>query len=303
MVGNQPEAEVEITEVLVRSLLREQLPALAGLDLLFVANGWDNAIYRLGPDSYGEYFGVRLPRREAGVALVVNEQRWLPVIEPLLTMAAPIPLHRGEPRGEPNAGYRWPWSLCQWIEGVPALDAPPVDARLAATELGVFLAGLHVRAPLNAPTNPLRGVPLADRAAGVSTNLARAGDMVDVARVGEAWEELLATPPWAEPAVWLHGDMHPLNLLVDDGVLSGVIDFGDITSGDPASDLAVAWMLWPDELEARAVFRSMLPHDDNTWKRARGWAIALGLAIAVNSADRPAFNAMAIRTVNAALAA
>ncbi|MEZ5225250.1 MAG: phosphotransferase [Acidimicrobiales bacterium] len=185
--------------------------------------------------------------------------------------------------------------------GVPALDRPPADARFAAIELGAFLAGLHVRAPLDAPHNPHRGVPLADKRAGFEANLAKAGKLVDADQLWSAWTEVLATPAWTGPDVWLHGDMHPLNLLVHEGQFWGVIDFGDITAGDPASDLAVAWMLWPDRPEVRSVFRTMLPHDDATWERARGWALSLGLVIAVNSADRPTFAAMAHRTITAAL--
>ena len=297
MVTNHPLAEIEITEALVHSLLLEQMPDLADLERHFVANGWDNAIYRLGPTPTGESFTLRLPRREAGVALVLNEQRWLPVIEPLLTMDAPIPLRIGVP----GAAYPWPWSLCRWIDGRPALERQPDDAKRAAQELGGFLSMLHVRAPVSAPENPYRGVPLADRVAGFESSLDHATDLTDVDRLRSAWSEVLETPPWTGPPLWLHGDMHPLNLLVHDGRFSGVIDFGDLTSGDPASDLAVAWMLWPDDPGARAVFRNVLPHDDATWERARGWALALGLVIAVNAADRPTFGAMALRTIDAAL--
>ena len=297
MVSAQPPPDVEIDEALVRRLLADQFPDLVGLGIEFVANGWDNATFRLGPSSRGEYLGIRLPRRQLGVDLLRNEQRWLPVIEPLLSLPAPIPRRIGRPADD----YPWPWTICEWIDGVPALEDAPSDAMLAARMLGGFLADLHVRSPLDAPDNAHRGVPLADKTTGFHSNLEHSGDLFDRPRMEAAWNELLTVDPWSRPPVWLHGDMHPLNVLVADGEVSGVIDFGDITSGDPASDLAIAWMLWPDRPDVRSVFRSMLPHDETTWERARGWALSLGLVIAVNAADRPTFGAMAAQTVEAAL--
>jgi aminoglycoside phosphotransferase (APT) family kinase protein len=122
--------------------------------------------------------------------------------------------------------------------------------------------------------------------------------------VSACWAELVATPPWAGPPLWLHGDLHPANLLVHHGRLSAVIDFGDITSGDPATDLSVAWMLLP--APARATFRDAsggsIAVDDDTWTRARGWALALALAYLANSADDPVIEREAHQVIAAVLA-
>ncbi len=162
--------------------------------------------------------------------------------------------------------------------------------------LGGFLAALHQAAPPLAPRNPVRGIPLADRAPAFDRDLTALGQSVDQSAIRRRWEVLVDTPGWSSPPVWVHGDVHPLNLLVDDGRLSAVIDFGDLTAGDPASDLAVAWMLFSapvrDELRAAAGV------DDATWRRALGWALCLGVAFA-NGDERVA--AIGRRTIEAAL--
>jgi len=108
------------------------------------------------------------------------------------------------------------------------------------------------------------------------TPLCSLGSAVDRRAVLARWEQLVRTPDWSGPPLWLHGDLHPLNLLVDRGELSAVIDFGDICAGDPASDLHAAWMLFdPNE---RAIFRTAIAADDDTWRRAQGWALALAVA-------------------------
>ena len=127
---------------------------------------------------------------------------------------------------------------------------------------------------------------------------------IDEPRVRAVWNEAVAAPPWAGPPMWIHGDLHPLNLLERDGGLAGVIDFGDITGGDPATDLLVAWALFDDE--HRAIFRAAAdtvtrPIDDAMWTRGRGWAVAHGLAILAHSADAPIMRAVGLKTLAAAL--
>jgi aminoglycoside phosphotransferase (APT) family kinase protein len=163
---------------------------------------------------------------------------------------------------------------------------------------------MHRSAPPGAPRNPVRGVPLRDRAPVVVERIDVIADVVadiaDVASVRACWDDLLATPEWPGPPLWLHGDMHPLNVLVERGEPSAVIDFGDLTAGDPATDLSLAWMMFsPDE---RVVFRDAAGDvDDNTWRRARGWALALAIAYLANSADNVLISRIGRRTLAAAL--
>ncbi len=290
-----PAAEVEIDAGLVRSLLGEQHPDLAELALVEVAAGWDNVMFRLGDE-----LSVRLPRRALAAPLVEHEQRWLPLLAPTLPLPTPVPVRIGGP----GCGYPWSWSVCRWLPGAPAALAPPDDPAQAAETMGRFLSALHRPAPSTAPTNPYRGVPLAERSEAVVERSAQLEGIIDRPAVMALWAELVAVRPWSGPALWLHGDVHPMNLLVDRGVVSGVIDFGDLCSGDPATDLAVAWMMFPPE--SRPSFRAAAANDvsavdDDTWARARASALAIALAILANSADNPAMDTLGRRTLAATL--
>jgi aminoglycoside phosphotransferase (APT) family kinase protein len=288
----QPAAEVDVDEPLIRSLLQHQMPDLAELPLVLLASGWDNVIYRLGDDLV-----VRLPRRELAATLVEHELQWLPVLAPTLPLPIPAPI-RG---GHASDGYPWSWSVCPWLPGVAAEQASLSDTREAAATLGRFVGALHRPAPPDAPANPFRGVPLRDRAAVMLERIDAVADVIDGAAARSSWDELLTTPEWTGPPLWLHGDLHPLNVLVDNGRVSAVIDFGDLTAGDPATDLSVAWMMFsPAE---RSGFRDAAGDvDDHTWRRARGWALALALAYLANSADGPLLARIGERTIAAVLA-
>jgi aminoglycoside phosphotransferase (APT) family kinase protein len=287
-----PAAEVDVDETLVRRLLAEQCPKLAGQLLRLVAFGWDNVVYRLG----GELV-VRLPRRQIAAVLIEHEQRWLPQLAVHLPLPIPAPVFAGRP----GSGYPWKWSVTPWFDGDNALRTPPDDLLDAAVVLGQFCAALHRPASADAPANPVRGGPLATRRPLLESALAAAGATIDGAAVQARWDELEARPPWGGPPVWLHGDLHPGNIVVHDGGVAAVIDFGDITAGDPATDLALGWMLFDGE--ARAFFRAEAGDvDDDTWARARAWALGIGMACVTNSADNPPFHALGARTVAAALA-
>ena len=291
MADNMPAAEIDIDDALVRDLLRRQFPAGAQRELRRVANGWDNVIYRLG-----DHWAVRLPRRALAVALVSHEHRWLPQLALTLPLPVPAPVHCGRP----DEGYPWPWSVCPWFEGAVAAVTPPQDLEAAARSLGGFVAALHRPAPLDAPPNPYRGVPLAQRNTALHERLILLGREIDSASVGELWQEALEAPRWDGPALWLHGDLHPANLVVHRGRLRAVIDFGDITAGDPATDLAVAWMLFPPS--ARRHFRAACGvRDDATWSRARGWALYLAVAMVAHSKDNPLMATVGRRTLDAVL--
>lgn len=290
--GPRPAAEVDVTEPLVRRLLAAQHPDLADLPLEVAASGWDNVVLRLGPD-----LAVRLPRRSAGVELVVNEQRWLPGLAAGLPLPVPVPVRVGRP----GAGYPWPWSVVPWFPGTTALASPPADLAATADVLGRFLAALHRPAPDDAPINPVRGRPVASCAERVELRLGQLGDLVDGDALRAVFADAVAAPAWDGPPVWLHGDVHPGNLVVADGELVAVIDFGDLTAGDPASDLAVAWMLFPPAVRPRFVAATGWD-DPDLWRRARGWAVNLGLAILASSADHPGFADLAATTLTRAVA-
>ncbi|MGA0567233.1 aminoglycoside phosphotransferase family protein [Rathayibacter sp. KR2-224] len=303
-----PAADIHVDEQLVRALLNEQHPDLRG-NLRLVTNGWDNAIYRLGDD-----LAVRIPRRDAAAHLIAHEQRWLPELAAGLPAAVPVPVRVGAP----SALFRWTWSVLRWVEGVDGADVAAPDRTPLAVPLARFVAALHVPAPRmpggqlhpDVPLNPVRGVPLASRDRVVRERLWELRRLWDLSALGELWEESLAAPPWQGPPIWLHGDLHPGNLLLDDRAghpasLAAVLDFGDLTAGDPATDLATAWLTFRPE--AREVFRAVVADsshplsgatDAATWLRARGWALVMGAALATASDDNPRMHAVATHTLS-----
>jgi aminoglycoside phosphotransferase (APT) family kinase protein len=285
-MNRMPAADVEVSADLVRRLLADQHPDLARLPVAFLANGWDNELYRVG-----DGLVARLPRRALGAEIIKNEQRWLPELAPRLPLPVPYP----ERTGVPAHGYPYSWSVVPYLPGVPAAEATSFDPAKAAAAVGRFLGALHIPAPACAPANPFRGVPLAERAGSFTANLAlltgQGGqDQVDRDAVLRAWDAALAAPGYDGPPVWLHGDLHPSNVLVKDGQVSGVIDFGDITSGDPASDLSVAWMLLPRDSQAgfwSAYQAAGGRVNDALRRRARGWALNLAIVFLAHSEDNP----------------
>jgi aminoglycoside phosphotransferase (APT) family kinase protein len=296
-VNRMPAADVDISADLVRQLLASQHPDLARLPVEFLANGWDNALFRLGTELV-----VRMPRRQLGATIIEHEQRWLPSLAPRLPLPIPYP----ERTGHSALGYPYPWSVVPYIPGAPAAAAEPEDLDLpdVAAAVGGFLGALHVLAPPDAPVNPVRGLPLATRAPSFVTNLGLLDGVVDRDLVLRSWESALAAPGYDGPPRWLHGDLHPANILVLNGQVSGVIDFGDITSGDPATDLAVAWMLLPATWHGafRAAYEAAGgPADDALWLRARGWALHFALVLLAHSADNPQLLAVGRRTLRAVL--
>lgn len=262
---------LEIDENLVRALVREQHPDLSGLGLREVAGGWDNQLWRLGDE-----LAVRMPRTERAPSLLRNEHRWLPALAPRLPLPVPTPVRIGEP----SARFAKPWTVATWVPGEPA-DRAPISHDRAAGTLAAFLSALHVEAPADAPVSRDRGVPLGPLTDGFERmlgELASADAATDFRSVRDVWDEGLAAPRWEGPPVWLHGDLHPANVVVADGTLSGVIDFGDMCSGDPAVDLAAAWVLLP--AGAAAGFFAAYGHADAaTIRRARALAALKCLAL------------------------
>jgi len=265
-------AESEITTELVRDLLRDQHPDLADLPLKLGARGWDNQLWRLGDD-----LAVRLPwATPSADALLRKEFAWLPALAPQLPLQVPVPQRLGEPSGR----FPRPWTVTTWVPGEPADRAPATRAADAADALAAFLTALHRPAPAGAPAGRGRGGPLADYAEWFAEQLAAADELglvPDPYAVRAVWDDAVAAPGWTGPAVWLHGDLHPANVLTADGTFCGVVDFGDLFAGDPACDLAAPWTLLPDGAAGRFHAAYGPGADAATLRRARGWAVLRAL--------------------------
>ena len=272
MTGGRMHDDEVLTDVdLVRRLLRSQSPGWAELSIRRVESaGTDNALYRLGEDLV-----VRMPRVESAIGQAEKERLWLPRLAPQLPLAIPVPLAHGEP-GE---GYPWGWSIYGWLEGDNATIDRITDPRRLAADLARFIAALQkidsTDGPLAGRHNFYRGVPLAMRDEPTREALASCGGLIDTDAARAAWEASLEVPIWEEDPVWVHGDIQSGNLLVVDGRLSAVIDFGGLGLGDPAVDLIVAWNLL--SADTRPILREALGVDDATWARGRGWALSVSL--------------------------
>lgn len=291
MANAMPAAETDISVELVRALLEAQHPdLLEGREVRFQDNGWDSAIYRLGDD-----LAVRLPRRQINADLLPDELRWLPTLAPQL----PLPINAAVRVGQPGLGYPWMWSIAQWFEGASWADSSVRDEHEAATTLGWFVRELGVDAPDDAPSNPYRGGPLTDRDRAFRDRIAQLGDAIPAAAVA-LWDDALAAPRNARRR-WLHGDLHPANIVVNNGQLAAVIDWVDLGAGDTAYDLAAAWFCFEDP-SARAVFVDATGEtDDATWVRARACALSHAIACLASSADNPRMHAVGQRTLDAVL--
>lgn len=269
-------AKMAITTSLVRRLVAGQFPQWADLPIRPTEpDGNDNRTFRLGPS-----MSVRLPSGDEYAPQVDKEQRWLPILAPQLPLPIPEPLALGAPAH----GYPRRWSVYRWIEGQPGTSARVADPRRFATDLAGFLGALQRIDPAGGPPpgehNFFRGGPLSTYDAETRGAIAALNGEIDSGTATDCWEAALGAT-WTGPPVWVHGDVSAANLLVDDGRLSAVIDFGCAAVGDPACDLTIAWTFFSGE--SRATFQSRLVLDDATWVRARGWALWKALITLVPS--------------------
>nr|WSX48243.1 aminoglycoside phosphotransferase family protein [Streptomyces sp. NBC_00974] len=286
--GTMHAGEPDIDTDLVRRLIVAQFPQWAHLPIARVDSvGTSNAMYRLGED-----MAVRLPRTAGAAGDVATEHWWLPRLAPPLPVAIPAPLGRGEPA----EGYPWPWSVYRWLAGRNPAAGQIAEPVLLAEDLARFVSALRRIDPADGPSS-YRSETLAERDAITRATIAELGegaragaatadsgsDRSDAQRASEPdleaatalWETALRAPEWTGPPVWIHADLQPGNVLLADGRLSAVIDFGCAGLGDPAVDLIAAWYVLP--AAARTAFRSAVAADDAMWTRGRGWALSIAL--------------------------
>jgi len=270
--------EVPTDAALARRLVAAQFPEWAHRPVVAApSQGTDNAMFRLGDE-----LAVRLPRVPWAAAPLEREYRWLPRIAPHLPVAVPLP----RALGRPADGYPWHWTVCRWLVGEHPTVGDETDASAAARtpqhdlarDLAAFARAMRDLDPDGAPTTAWPR-PVAEEDEFVSGQLAAVG----ATELDAFWSAARSARPPAT-RTWIHGDLSPGNLLVADGRLTGVLDFGTMGLGDPASEHRVAWNLL--EPDARETYRAAVNADDAEWARARGWALLQALAQLAHVAER-----------------
>ncbi|MBE7104008.1 aminoglycoside phosphotransferase family protein [Bacillus cereus] len=251
---------------LVKRLIGEQFPIWAHLETKPVkCSGHDNRTFHLG-----EQMSVRLPSDAAYAPQVEKENKWLPILSKELSLPISAPIAKGNPSEE----YPWPWSINKWIEGETVTKQNVRDLNEFAMDLGSFLTELQ---SIDASNGPIAGAHNFYRGGLISVYDEEAReaiennkDVFDETLLKHLWNLALRST-WACKPVWVHGDIAPGNLLVKDGKLSAVIDFGILGVGDPACDAAMAWTFF--DKNSRNVFKEVLRMGEETWNRARGWGL------------------------------
>lgn len=276
--------DIKIDVSLVQQLINTQFPEWANLRIKPVEfSGWDNRTFHLGDEML-----VRMPSDAKYTLQVEKEQRWLPKLAPELPLPIPAPLALGKPSAE----YPWHWSIYRWIEGQAVASAPIKNLKDFAADLAYFLTALEKidssGGPLAGPHSFYRGGPLSIYDAETRQALEILKDTIDVNTATDVWETALATT-WHDSPVWVHGDISVGNLLVKDGQLSAVIDFGQLAVGDPACDLAISWTLFKEQ--SREAFRASLNLDAGTWARGRAWTLWKALICAASLTNSNAVEA------------
>lgn len=271
--------ELDIDDALVRRLVDDQFPDLRGRRLQrFRSPGTVNVVYRLGDD-----LAVRLPRMARWVESLERELRWLPLLALRLPLTIPQPVEAGRPTED----YPVPWAIFRWIEGHPWKLEDVARAEGAVDVLAEFVLALRRVDTTGAPPPGEHGRPLRERDAAVRWALGAGAGLFDVDAATRAWERALHAPPWSGVPAWVHGDLLPGNVLVRDGKVHAVIDFGTAHAGDPAMDVQPAWSLF--DRAGRDRYRRLLDVDDATWERARGDAIANVVGVVYYRTSNPSF--------------
>jgi aminoglycoside phosphotransferase (APT) family kinase protein len=288
----------KIDVALAQKLVATQFPQWESLFIIRLTSaGTDHALFRLG-----DAMLVRLPKRLSAANQIEKEHFWLPKLAPHVTTASisiPTPLAKGES----DASFPWAWGIYAWIEGESLATAHITCTQQLANDLANFVVMMrnapHDGTPIQ-PDNMMRGQPLALRDATTCQSIQALSDEIEVPVALKVWQHSLSAPPWRDTPRWVHGDLLPGNLLVRDGRLCAVIDFGGARVGDPAVDAMPAWTNF--NADARTIFRHAIEVDDATWNRARGWALSWAVvALAYYRESASPLSAVARRTLNEVL--
>ena len=246
--------------------------------------GWDNVLWPIG-SLEGRPLVLRVARRTASKNLLGRE---VTVLRRLRGLGTTLPM--GLPRVVATAEDA---VVVEWIEGETVAEAGAAGRAGAADDLAAMLATIHSGPAPEVGRNPVRGVPLATRDDAFRSDLARAHLVTaDADRAAMRWRAGLEAEPWQGRELLLHGDPHPGNVVLPPPATPGpatLIDWGDTTRGDPASDLGALLLHAPspallETYRRRAAWTGV--EDDGIWEalRQRAWAWATRMALALSLA-------------------
>jgi aminoglycoside phosphotransferase (APT) family kinase protein len=279
--------EVPVWPGLVRSLVQTQCNELSNLPITMGPQGTVNNIFRLGRD-----YSIRLPKTVEGGEALVREIALLNQLHGKVSLTIPDPVFSGAPGEE----YPLPWAVYRWIEGEPYSRLPPSDETEAARTLATLIhelrePGQRIEAP------PAGRPPLAELDSSARVAIAQCGNRIDQKRAAASWEAARQAPVFEGPRVLIHADLLPTNILVKDSRVAAVIDFGSSGKGDPAFDLIAAWAVWGPQ--GRRAFQAQLNPDEETWQRAKAYALYQALLIVPYYWDSfREFSDLALRTIS-----
>lgn len=258
--------EVQLSLEVVTQLLGDQFPDWAYQDIVPLNHqGTDNVMLKLGEDKI-----IRLPRTPRSEGNLKKECLWLPRLDSSLPIQIPHILGVGDP----SKHYPFQWAIVNYLKGSAPSESNPLDQAQAAHDLGHFITELQKVDPTNAPLCS-RKSPRMSSDHETRELMPALSDVLDIQVISRLWDEALKVPSWNKDPVWLHGDIHAGNLLVQNRKITGVIDFGMSGVGDPACDVMIAWLLF--DAEERGRFRSVVKPDEATWDRAKGCALHFGI--------------------------
>lgn len=268
MIYKAPDSEIVVNEQIIKELILEQFPHLSHLRIQFVDAGWDNENYKLG-----EKYLVRIPRRAIAVQLIEHEISCLSKLMDQLPLSIPAPIYIGQP----NKYFSWKWTINPWFKGNTV-----ECGRLAFSEaikLVDFLKKLHFLRLKDIPDNPFRSVPISCKRDQVEERIDRLKSRINliIPNIEALWKRALAEPDYQTKSL-IHGDLHPRNIIQKNHKIEAIIDWGDITMGDVASDLAVIWMLFRNKDWINQAFKTY-GASQSTINRSIGWAIFYGVTL------------------------
>lgn len=259
---------LHITAELARKLIIQQFPEYGHLPVTPVEKqGHDNRTYRLG-----SHMLIRMPTAESYALKVPKEQEILPKLKPYLSIDIPCPLKMGVPSGD----YPYPFSIYKWLEGqsINLLELDDRALQQLAFDLAKFLKELQgirwVDGLLPGQHNWWRGDHISVYDKEARDQIAQLVGVIDTQKAMDLWEQALQTK-WNKPPLWIHGDFAVGNMLMQNGNLSAIIDFGGMACGDPACDLVIAWTFLKGK--AREIFIREMTLDNDTWLRSKAWAL------------------------------